>query len=91
MKTFLLALLLSSPAIAQETPPCYPINEVVEFLFSRYGETMTYTGVSDQQFITTWINPVTKTFTITTSTADGNTCLVVSGHEWQEAVQPPNL
>jgi hypothetical protein len=56
---------------------------VAALLTERYGETVQALGLeSTQRLMEVWASAETGTWTITVTTAEGATCLVVHGERW---------
>lgn len=87
-----LAVLFAMPASAQQSRNCAPREAVVERLASTYGKSRQSIGLGEQgMVIETFASIDTGTWTITVTTPNGLTCLVVSGQSWEELAEalPP--
>jgi len=65
---------------------CAPRELVITGLSRNYGESVLGMGLGALGVVEMWAGDG-GTFTVTVSTADGLTCLVMSGEHWQ-AVRP---
>jgi hypothetical protein len=76
----LAAATAASIAEGQQAPPCGPRAEVLAQLKSRFGESRRAVGLSgDEVLMELHANDETGSWTITTTTAAGLTCLVAAG------------
>lgn len=76
------ATLAAQPAQAQFM--CAPRDAVIERLRTSYGEDLTGIGIqSTAQVLEVWAAPMTGTWTVLMSLADGKACIVASGTDWQ--------
>jgi hypothetical protein len=87
----LVCALAASPVAAQQ---CADRQTVVDHLGGeRFNEAPTGRGVSNGHMVEVWVS-ATGTWTVVVTSANGQTCMVASGHAW-EAVEPsaaaPNL
>jgi hypothetical protein len=82
--------LAASPAAAQQ---CADRQTVVDHLGGKFQEAPTGRGVSNGHMVEVWVS-ATGTWTVVVTSANGNACMVASGHAW-ETVDPagakPNL
>ena len=77
------------PAHAQSTN-CAARDVVVERLESKFGETPTGRGLrSATQMVEIWSSAETGSWSILVTRADGVTCLMASGDNWNEIQQIP--
>jgi hypothetical protein len=95
MKKFTLLALLTSCAVASPTmaqaPVCLPREDVVSHLSQNYGEEVRGRGMMDTgQMMEVFISEA-GTWTITTTTPDGVTCLRAAGAYWEAVSPPPQL
>lgn len=82
------ATLAATPVQAQV--PCAPRAVVIERLKSGYGEDLSGVGIqSTAQVVEVWIAPGTGTWTVLMSLADGKTCIIASGTDWQQLDPEP--
>jgi hypothetical protein len=83
MKKYLLALALMvscSPAYAQQ-PQCFN-RQVLTTALEGIGERVTNQALAAQGLLTeTWVAP-SGTWTITVTTPEGMSCIVLHGHSW---------
>ena len=64
---------------------CAPRDIVVERLAQKYGESLTGGGLQSQaQVIEVWSAPETGTWTVLLTQANGTTCVMASGTNWQQ-------
>jgi len=90
-----LSVLVAQQAAAQQNRNCAPREAVVERLATTYGERRQSVGLGKQGeqgvMIETFASANTGTWTITVTTANGQTCLVASGQSWEELAEalPP--
>ena len=87
-----LTVLVAQQATAQPNRNCAPREAVVERLATTYGESRQSVGLGEQGvMIETFASSDTGTWTITVTTANGQTCLVASGQSWEELAEalPP--
>ena len=92
MKALVTALvLLASPAVAQEWQ-CAPRDEVIAGLARNFDENRRFMGLAgdNSTVVEIYANDATGSWTITTSTPDGQMCLSASGYGFNgEAVPLP--
>ena len=82
------ALSLCAPAYAQGQN-CAPRNDVIERLYSKYGESRQSFGLAPKdRVVETWANENTGTWTITVTMPNGITCLVASGQSYENINEP---
>jgi len=73
-----------STAFAQTNRCCAPREVVVERLAQKYGEARQSVGlVSNNSMVETFSSSETGTWTITVTLANGTTCLVASGQNYE--------
>lgn len=73
---------VASPAEAKM--PCAPRTVVVERLKTGFGEGPAGLGLqSSGRLFEVWAAPTTGTWTFLVSLADGRTCIIASGTDWQ--------
>lgn len=80
MKT-LLALLLTTN-LAQAQAACFPREEMVSYLTSRYNESSTGYGLTAGNVVELWVSEDGTTWTMIVTTPEGVTCHVASGLDW---------
>lgn len=86
-----IAIFALKPAQAQ-TAPCAPYEAIVAHLASEFGETLQAIGLATNDTIIEIYASEAGSWTITISTAAGQTCLVAAGHAFQHMeVLPPNF
>ncbi len=87
-----LATLNADPASAAGRRNCAARQVVLEALARTYGETRQSIGLgADNAVIEVFASTETRTWTITVTTPDGQTCLVASGQSYEALVEalPP--
>ena len=92
IKAALALALIATQAPAQQDLPCAPRDDVVARLASVYGEARQNVGLGDRGgMIETFVNGENGTFTITVTTAHGQTCFVASGTYFEQVADalPP--
>jgi hypothetical protein len=79
------ALVMLMPAAANaQVPPCGPRAEIIAGLTGeRYGERFVANGIDSTEITEFWGNPVTGSWTITGTDANGRTCLRAAGQGFQ--------
>jgi len=83
LTTAALAIFLPTSLLAQNN--CAERNSVVENLEASYGEAFAGGGMqSDEHLFEVWFSPEKGTWTILMTHADGRTCIMASGTNWQE-------
>ena len=79
-----LAGVILATQIARAEPRCGPRDTVLGLLADRYGETRRSIGLAaDATLMELHANTDTGTWTLTLTTADGTTCLVAAGQEFE--------
>lgn len=83
----LAALGLILPAAAAASPiaevVCAPTAEMTRRLETQFGATRSAVGVRDaEQVMEIWTSPVTDGWTMVSTYANGNSCIVAMGHDW---------
>ncbi len=74
----------AAPALATATETCAPREIVVEQLARRYGETRQSMGLGPRNtLMELFASRETGSWTITITTAQGQTCLVASGQAFE--------
>lgn len=92
MKHLIGAALLASSALPALGQACAPRDNVIETLRTKYGETRQMAALDANQALTeVWANLGTGTWTITTTTAMGRTCLVASGANFETYAEAPGI
>lgn len=82
-----LAALGASPAIGQ-MQNCAPRAVVVERLASKYGEVFSGGGLqSGAAVFEVWTSADDGTWTILMTHADGRSCVMAAGTDWQDALE----
>ncbi len=82
--TILLALLISTPALAVHTPTCPPRDYVMSKLAEDFGESVVGMGVSLGGGLVEFLRSET-TWTIVRTLPDMTTCFIAAGSDWQTA------
>ncbi|MEO9822008.1 MAG: hypothetical protein ABJQ34_06930 [Paracoccaceae bacterium] len=90
-RTVAAALVFGAAAIA---PPavhaqsnCAPRELITERLQSKFSERLTGGGLQNaNQMLEIWTSDRTGSFTVIVSRADGISCIVASGHNWDTIV-----
>lgn len=87
-----LAIPVADPASAAGRRNCAARQVVLDALARKYGETRQSIGLgADDAVIEVFASAETRTWTITVTTGDGQTCLVASGQSYEalaEALPP---
>lgn len=82
----LTATLISAPVLAQANN-CAPRDVVVDRLSLTYGEVFNGGGLqSDEAVFEVWISEEAGTWTILMTQADGTSCIMAAGTDWQKAL-----
>ena len=82
------AAALAPPAQAQAN--CAMRDTIVERLEAKYGETLTGGGLrSETQVVEVWAAEETGTWTVLMTRADGISCIMASGTNWQQNESVP--
>jgi hypothetical protein len=85
-----LAVLLASPAPAQEPPRCAPHAQIIGILAAQYGETQQGYGINTgDALVEVYANREAGTFTILATKATGEACIVTDGGGWVFSPQAP--
>jgi len=92
---FACAALLGTIALPARAQPqnCAPREVVVDRLADRFGETRHSMGLgANNAMVEVFASPISGTWTITVTTAQGITCLVASGQAFETLAKgvPPN-
>jgi hypothetical protein len=88
------ALLLATPAWAQQPPPpCGSRALVVAKLLEKFGETQQSAGLQTVRgdpvaAFEVYANDETGTWTLLRSEPNGMACLMAAGRDWNETVEP---
>lgn len=81
---------LAVAAAAQQQAQCGPRASVIGTLAEKYGESQRLIGVSaDDLVMEVYASDVSRTWTITVTTPQGITCLVVVGRGFEVVAAPP--
>lgn len=89
MKLFALTALAALFALPVAAASCGPDADVERLLVEKFGEARQSFGLStDGELVITWGNPESGTFTITSSTPNGVTCILLDGHLFE--IVPPD-
>jgi hypothetical protein len=75
----------SAPVYAQAR--CGPTDDAYEVLTNKYGEERHSYGAVQGGIIETWVNDVTGSWTIIATSADGVSCIVMSGMGFERTVR----
>ena len=87
LRLALFLTLIASTSLAE--PACGPHDMVKETLSKNYGETVQTTALtSEGQVITFFANDETQSWTLTTSSPNGITCLVSAGNAYETYSEP---
>ena len=73
---------LAAPAAAQER--CGPRAEVIEMLGEDYEETRRGVGLAGSTQVVEVFASAAGSWTVLVTDAQGRSCLVASGHEWED-------
>ena len=90
MKYLIPLLLVSTVAVAQESPPprCAPADKIIQYLLKDYGEkpfaTFTTNGGTKLLML---VSPTTSSFTVLAIEDDGKFCGVSAGVDFKPALQ----
>lgn len=72
------------PGVAQAMPFCRPTGEVLEVLVERYGERPAGVGVTlDGALLQLLVRPDLRSWTVLLTRADGVSCMLAAGVDWQ--------
>lgn len=83
------ALLLSAP-LAQAQPACGARTGVVTQLQNKFGEARQGMGFgTPTQIFELWASNETGSWTLLMTRADGTTCVVAAGQNWQDEEPAP--
>lgn len=78
-------ILATNHAFAQSNRNCGARQPIVERLADRFGESRQSIGLGTQnRVVETFANPETGSWTITVTSPNGMTCLIASGHAYEE-------
>jgi len=80
---------MAPPAMAQmaQSVTCMPRTSLVQTLADRHGERLTGGGLrSTTQVVEIWSSDKTGSFTVFVSRADGISCVIATGQNWQNSV-----
>ncbi|PCH74384.1 MAG: hypothetical protein COC12_03775 [Rhodobacteraceae bacterium] len=76
---------MAPPAMAQSLA-CMPRTSLVQSLADRHGERLTGGGLrSTTQVVEIWSSDKTGSFTVFVSRADGISCVIATGQNWQNS------
>jgi hypothetical protein len=78
-----LASLLASFAMAHAADQCGPHEKIIEVLAGRFQENRQALGLAGQSTVVELFVSNEGTWTLTTTTTAGLTCVVASGEAWQ--------
>lgn len=92
MRTFLAAaLLLATPAVAQEAPQCGPAKEAFAALKEKFKETPAVIGaINEQAALVIVTSPDGGTWTALVVRTDGTACLISKGVALSAIGIPPS-
>jgi hypothetical protein len=83
-------ILATEHAFGQEAAQCGPRNDVLARLAERYGETRRGLGIAaNRALVEVFASGQTGSWTITVTLADGTTCLVASGDNFETVTEAP--
>ncbi|WP_424990620.1 hypothetical protein [Fluviibacterium sp. S390] len=81
------------PVHAQSPTACAPREVIARTLEKTYGEHLSAAGLqSETQLLEVWNDPVSGSWTIVVTEANGRACIVASGQHWHaimRAMVPP--
>jgi hypothetical protein len=81
------AAALAPPVLAQSTTTCMPRSVLTQQLTQKYNESLTGGGLQNpQQLLEIWSSPETGSFTVFITRANGLSCVVATGQNWQSNV-----
>ena len=90
MRLILAACFLATPALAQEN--CGATEMIAAVLQEQYGERVQSMGLERTGLLVSfWVNEKSGTWTITTTTADGLTCVVAVGDYFESFAKPSGV
>ncbi len=76
-----------APPAAHAQTNCAPRDVIVERLEDKYTEHLAGGGLQNEnQLLEIWTSDKTGSFTVLMSRPDGISCIVASGHHWNQAV-----
>ena len=88
LKVSALAIALISPTVVAAQSNCATRDNIVQSLESGYGEAFAGGGVQNSERIfEVWFNEEKGTWTILMTKADGNSCIMASGTNWQDGTE----
>lgn len=88
--SFGLAAVLAASQIAHSAPQCDSRETVLALLADRYSETRRAIGIAGQSAVMElFAAEETGTWSITVTLADGQTCLVASGTNYEAVTETP--
>ncbi|NQW10815.1 MAG: hypothetical protein HQ481_13160 [Alphaproteobacteria bacterium] len=84
-----LAAFFITPVRAQQGPPCYAREQVVEHLAERFGEAMTAAGVDARGNLVQVFSAPEGSWTIVVTIPGGPSCIMMAGEGWSWAEPEP--
>lgn len=82
-------LLVATPALAQQPPPCAPAGDLLRHLDGKYGERPAGRGLSNRGVLVLLTRSADgATWTLMALLPDGTACLLDGGEDWQAAPLP---
>src|SRR5262245_27177114 len=89
MRSLVLSLialpLLSAASVAAQPSVCGDRHDVLDQLKNKFGESPVGVGLTDQGDVLELTTSETGTWTLMLSFADGKSCLISSGDNWETA------
>ena len=90
MTRLLAALLLATPAMAQDMPACGSRTALTSMLAEDFGEVrrgsgLTYEDDAPVAAVEVYANPETGTWTMLTALPTGEACITAFGRNWSDA------
>jgi hypothetical protein len=88
------SLLLAAAASAATptptlTPPCLPLPEVRAAVAQAGGKAVSAGLTGDGRMAIVFANPETGDWFLALVTPDGQACLAIDGHDWEQERSPP--
>lgn len=91
MKTILAAMLLTGTAAFAEQPCVASYEEALEYLAARYQEEPRAIAITRNGTFLTVTTDANGAWSLIETTADGQTCLVSDGQNFELIEAPPNI
>ena len=79
----------TTPALAQDAPPCGPAGPMLASLLTQYGEVPAYQAASSGGSpMAVLVNPDTGSWTMLYMPQPGLACMVATGNDWTTLPAP---